>query len=236
MQTGKLYLIPTFIGDEILEKSFPEFNKQVIHSIEHFIVEEERTCRRFIKKVCPEKKIDTIQFYLLNEHTNPLSIHNILNPCLSGKDMGLMSEAGIPCIADPGHEVVLLAHNSGIEIIPLVGPSSIFLALMASGLNGQNFAFVGYLPIAKNERIKALRNLEQRSKVEKQTQIFIEAPYRNHQIFEDIITTCRETTLVCLAYDIQLPSQYIRTQPVKQWKKQFPEFQKHPAIFILQAT
>lgn len=235
MYTGKLYLIPTYIGDELSEKSFPEFNKQIIDSIEHFIVEEERTCRRFIKKLCPEKNINNIQFFLLNEHTNPLNINEILNPCLKGSDMGLMSEAGTPCIADPGHEVVLLAHNLGIEVIPLVGPSSILLALMASGLNGQNFAFVGYLPIGKHERIKAIRNLEQRSKIENQTQIFIEAPYRNLQIFEDILSTCRETTLVCVAYDIQFSSQFIRTQAINKWKEQFPNFQKHPAIFMIQA-
>ncbi len=230
---GILYLIPSFIGTDIADKVIPDYNTEIVRSLKFFIVEEERTARRFIKKLCPDKNIDELQFLIFNEHSNTVELEKYLLPLYNGHNIGLLSEAGLPCIADPGNIIVRVAHTKGIEVVPLVGPSAIYLALMASGLNGQNFAFVGYLPIKKNERISAIKFLEQRSLKENQTQCFIETPYRNNQLLEDILNTVHPDTNLCIAVDITLPSQIIITRSIKDWKTKKTDINKHPAIFIL---
>lgn len=229
---GNLYLIPSFIGSDNTNESFPSINYEIVRQLKYFIVEEERSARRFLKKLVPEIVIDSLHFSLLNEHTSVKDIDKYLDPC-EIDSIGLLSEAGVPCVADPGSTIVHLAHNKGINIIPLVGPSSILMALMASGLNGQNFAFNGYLPIQKNDRAKALKNLEKRSRAENQSQIFIEAPYRNNQMFDDIIMHCDANSFLCIAVDIMQPSQLIKTKQIKDWKINKPDLHKRPAIFIL---
>ena len=230
--TGKLYLIPSFLGIDKGNEVFPELNASIVRSLRHFIVEDERTARRFIKKLVPEMVIDELTFLLLNEHTREIETGSYLNVC-KDNSVGLISDAGLPCVADPGSIVVKMAHEKGIEVIPLIGPSSIMLALMASGMNGQNFAFVGYLPIAKFERVKAIKALEKRSFIENQTQIFIETPYRNVQLLEELIQNCNEQTLLCIACDLTLPEQMIKTYTIAQWKNKKPDIHKHPAIFVL---
>jgi 16S rRNA (cytidine1402-2'-O)-methyltransferase len=229
---GKLYLIPAFLGSDNSEESFPGHNLKIIETIKYFIVEEERSARRFIKKILPDTDISKLQFSILNEHTKDNDITDFLKPC-EHDSVGLVSEAGVPCVADPGSQIVSMAHKAGIEVIPLVGPSSILLALMASGLNGQNFAFNGYLPVQKNERIKMLKHLEKRSVIEKQTQIFIETPYRNMHLLEDIANTCNSVTLLCIACDLTLVSQFIKTRSIKEWKTKLPDIHKRPAIFCI---
>jgi 16S rRNA (cytidine1402-2'-O)-methyltransferase len=229
---GKIYLIPTLLGDESPINIISGYNIQIIKSLQYFIVEEERTARRFLKKIIPEINIDTLQFFILNEHTPSKDIVHYLEPT-SRHSVGLLSEAGLPCIADPGSTIVAMAHKQGIEVVPLAGPSSILLGLMSSGLNGQIFAFNGYLPIKKNERIKMIKFLEKRSATENQTQIFMEAPYRNQQLLEDIINSCNPDTLMCIACDLTLLSQYIETKPIREWKIKMPDIHKRPAIFII---
>lgn len=229
---GKLYLIPSFLGTDNPKEVFPELNTEIIRSLRHFIVEDERTARRFIKRLVPEMVIDDLKFSLLNEHTRETEILSYLSPCKE-VSVGLLSDAGVPCIADPGALIVKMAHEKSIEVVPLVGPSSIILALMASGMNGQNFAFSGYLPIAKPDRVKALKALEKRSLIENQTQMFIETPYRNVQLLEEIVRTCNPQTLICVACDLTLPEQYIHTYTVEQWRNKKPDIHKRPAIFLL---
>ena len=228
-----LYLIPNTLGDCELRTVLPEYNRDVIQSIKHFIVEDVRTARRFLKKVDKQIDIDSLTFYTLNQHTAPEAIHGYLRPLREGQDVGVISEAGCPAIADPGADVVSIAQQDGLRVVPLVGPSSILLALMASGFNGQSFAFVGYLPIKPDERVKALKRLEGRAQSESQSQIFIETPYRNMKMLQDICAHCSPNTRLCVAADITLPTEYIRTQRVKDWKRSLPELDKRPCIFIL---
>ncbi len=230
---GHLYLIPTFLGHEEVEAVFPHYNIVLIESLRYFVVEELKTARRFIKRVCPQRSMEELIFFELNEHTPVTDIGNYLAPCLKGESVGVLSEAGVPCVADPGSLLVRQAHIHGIEVKPLIGPSSILLALMASGLNGQNFAFVGYLPIDRRERQKVIRQLEHRSWMENQTQCFMETPYRNLQLFEDVVQTAHPDTLLCIASDLTLPSQRIVTQSIREWQKNKPDIHKHPAIFLL---
>jgi 16S rRNA (cytidine1402-2'-O)-methyltransferase len=232
---GNLYLIPTFLGSDNPSEVFPELNREIVRNIKYYVVEEERTARRFLKKLVPEIVIDSLSLKLLNEHSKPKEIEDYLIPCET-ESMGLLSEAGVPCVADPGALVVQMAHKKGINVIPLVGPSSIIMALMASGMNGQNFAFNGYLPIPKNERQKMIKFFEKRSYAENQSQLFIEAPYRNLQLLDDIIASCESQTMLCIACDITLPTQLIKTMPVGEWKKQIPEIHKRPAIFVLKKS
>ena len=229
---GRLYLIPSFLGSENPKDVFPDLNREIVGTIKYFIVEEERTVRRFLKKLVREIVIDDLHFSILNEHTKPIDILEFLNPC-EENPVGLISEAGVPCVADPGAIVVKMAHEKGIDVMPLVGPSSILMALMASGMNGQNFAFNGYLPIQSNERAQKIKFFERRSETENQTQIFIETPYRNNQLLDDIIKYCNPQTLLCLACDITLPSQFIKTQAIKDWQLKRPDIHKRPAIFCL---
>jgi len=230
---ASLFLIPTTLGDTPISKALPDYNKTVILSIKHFIVENIRTARRFIKKTDPSIDINSLTFFTLDKHTPKESISSFLKPIEEGFSIGIISEAGCPAIADPGADVVAIAQQKNIKVIPLVGPSSILLALMASGFNGQNFAFHGYLPIDNEQRIKALKNLEQKIYSENQTQLFIETPYRNDKIFDDIIKSCKSSTKLCIAADITLDSEYIKTLSISDWKKQKPDLSKRPCIFGL---
>ena len=231
---GNLYLIPTTLGESDTARVIPSEVSSIVKGISHFIVENIRTARRYLRKIDPTLNIDELQFFELNQHTDSQVTEAYLNPILEGFDVGIISEAGCPGIADPGAEVVRQAHIKHIRVIPLVGPSSILLSLMASGMNGQNFAFIGYIPVKPAERVKAIREIEKRSGVEKQTQIFIEAPYRNTQLINDLINTLNDQTRLCIACDITLDTEYIKTQTVSQWKKGVPDLNKRPAIFLIQ--
>ena len=229
-----LYLTPTLLSENTIQKVLPTHVITVIHELRQFIAEDVRTARRFLSKVKHPGPIEEIQFRTLNEHTPDNEIPSLL-PYLLNADTGLLSEAGLPAVADPGAKIVQLAHANNITVIPLVGPSSIFLALMASGLNGQSFAFAGYLPVKKTDRQERLRVLERRSAKEKQTQIFIETPYRNMQLLEDILQCCRPETMLAIAADITGDKEFILTQSVRQWKNKLPELNRIPAVFLLQA-
>lgn len=233
---GKLYLIPTPMGETAAwDVALPAGNRAVIEKIDYFVVENIRTARRFLARSGLGGAIDGLTFVELNEHTAPEEVAPLLEPLLKeGKDVGVMSEAGLPCIADPGAQLVAAAHRHGAEVVPLTGPNSITLALMASGANGQSFAFNGYLPVKSAERIKAIRRFERRARDERQSQIFIEAPYRNRRLFDDILSVCAPETMLCIAVDLLEPAQYIRSQSIAGWKKNgTPAFDKRPAIFIL---
>ena len=229
-----LVLIPTTLGElDTVDKVLPNYNLEVTHKIRVFIVEQIRTARRFLRKINHPVAIDNMIFYELNKHTDQNQIHKYLKAIKEGESVGLISEAGTPCVADPGSAIVKIAHQEDIDIIPLVGPNSILLALMASGFNGQNFAFHGYLPVDKSERARNITQLESNVVKLKQTQIFIETPYRNMQIFETILKTCNNSTLLCVASSISLEDQYIKTKSIQQWKKEKVDLHKKPTIFLL---
>jgi 16S rRNA (cytidine1402-2'-O)-methyltransferase len=230
---AKLFLIPTTLGDTNIERVLPPDLKQLISSVSVFIVENIRTARRFLKKVNPEIVIDDLTFFELNQHTDRKEISRFLEPIQAGKDIGIVSEAGCPAVADPGAEVVKIAHSRDIQVVPLVGPSSILLALMASGMSGQNFAFNGYLPIKNPEKSAQIKMLEKRMQTEGQTQIFIEAPYRNAQLLNDLLQNCDPSTMLCIAVDITLDTEFILSKPVSYWKTNIPDIQKRPAIFMI---
>ena len=231
---GTLYLIPNTLGECDLNSVFPSKNHDIIVGIKHFIVEDVRTIRRFLKKVDKEIDIDTLSFYTLNKHTDPKEVSSYLAPLEQGFDMGLISEAGCPAIADPGADVVRIAQKKGTKVVPMIGPSSILLGLMASGFNGQSFAFVGYLPIEEGERTKSIKHLEKRAHSENQSQIFIETPYRNMKLLEQLLNTCQSSTMICIACDVTTDNEYIRTKTVADWKKQpLPDLNKRPCIFII---
>lgn len=230
---GTLYLIPTPLGETSLETITPKYNSQIIDLIEYFIAENAKTARAFLKLAGISKPLQSLHISELNEHTPITALKELLVPLLAGHDVGLVSEAGCPAVADPGANLVRLAHEHQIKVVPLVGPSSILLALMASGLNGQRFCFQGYLPANKVERITTLKQLETESAKLKQTQIFIETPYRNHAMLEDILAACKPTTLLCVACDLTTASETILTQSVAQWRKSIPDLNKRPAIFLM---
>ena len=228
-----LYLIPVLLGDTTVERVLPAYNQEVVHGIRHFIVEDVRSARRFLKKVDKDFDIDGSQFYLLNKHTSPEEISGYLKPLEEGHSMGVISEAGCPAVADPGADVVALAQRKHLKVIPLVGPSSIILSVMGSGFNGQSFAFNGYLPIEAADRAKRLKLLEQRAYTEQQTQIFIETPYRNNRLVEDILATCRPQTRLCIAANITCEEEYIVTRTLKEWRGNVPDLSKQPCIFLI---
>ncbi|UJH67621.1 SAM-dependent methyltransferase [Allomuricauda sp. SCSIO 65647] len=232
---GKLYLIPTPLGDGGPLEVLPISVKWAIENIEHYIVENERSARRFIKKISPKKSQPDLNFDWLNKFTNPEEIPTFLEPCLQGHDMGLLSEAGCPAIADPGAQIVRLAHEKNIKVIPLVGPSSVLMAMMSSGLNGQNFAFNGYLAIENSERKKQIKQLEKKSADTGQSQVFIETPYRNDKMLVELVKTLKSDTLLCVATDISLSTEYIKTQTAHDWGRTQIELNKRPSIFIIQA-
>ena len=233
LQMAKLYLIPTTLGDTTIERVLPPDLSKLICSISVFIVENLRTARRFLKKVDPAIVIDDLTFFELNQHTDKKEISRFLEPNRQGLDIGIISEAGCPGIADPGADVVRIAHIRNIQVVPLVGPSSILLALMASGMSGQNFAFNGYLPIKNPEKSIQIKMLENRMQTEGQTQIFIEAPYRNAQLLDDLLKNCDPLTILCIAADITLDTEFILSKPVSYWKTNIPDIQKRPAIFMI---
>ena len=232
-QIGKLYLIPTTLGDNEPLEVLPIKVKQTIDNIDTFIVENEKTARRFIKKISPEKSQPSLKLFLLNKFTDEVDLPSFLYPCLNGTDVGLLSEAGCPGVADPGADIVKIAHEKNIKVVPLVGPSSILMAIMSSGMNGQSFAFNGYLPIDKGERKNEIKRLERLSFEHNQSQIFIETPYRNNKMLEDLSAVLENNTSVCVACDITLNTEFIKTQTANQWKKNKVDLHKRPTIFII---
>jgi len=233
-QTGKLFLIPTTLGDfDSISNVLPDYNTQIIHSIDIFIVEQVRTARRFLSRLKHPVSIDDIEFYELNKHTREDDVFSFLYGIKGGKSIGLLSEAGTPCIADPGASVVKIAHELNIKVVPLVGPNSIILSLMASGFNGQNFTFHGYLPIDKSDLSRKLKEIEQKARKENQTQIFIETPYRNNQMLSTIIKSCSPNTLLCIATDLTLSTEVVLTLPISSWKRRKPDFHKKPTVFLI---
>jgi 16S rRNA (cytidine1402-2'-O)-methyltransferase len=233
MQKGNLYLIPTSLGNNDLRLTLPFPVFEVINSIDDYIVENTKTAVGFLKLAGIHKKPQQLNFSVLNTDTKDKDITDYLNPALEGKNIGLISEAGVPCVADPGAKIVSLAHRLGIKVIPLVGPSSIIMALMASGLNGQEFAFNGYLPIDKQERKTKLLDLQKIILAKNQTQIFIEAPHRNDKLIEDILNCCNNEIRLCIAVDLTLPTESILTLAISDWKIHVPALGKRPAIFLL---
>lgn len=231
---GPLYLIPTRLGDNAPLEVLPISVKKVIELVDDYIVENEKTARRFIKKISAGKSQPSLNIHILNKYSQESELPSFLDACLEGKPVGLLSEAGCPGIADPGADIVSIAHEMNIRVIPLVGPSSIVLALMSSGMNGQSFTFNGYLPIDKSERRSTLKKLERLSFELNQSQIFIETPYRNNKMLEDICNTLGGNTRVCIACDITLPTEFIRTKTVSEWKRENIDLHKRPAIFIIQ--
>jgi 16S rRNA (cytidine1402-2'-O)-methyltransferase len=236
MAAGTLFLIPTTLGNSTLAAVIPQEVLQRVRTLDCFIAENPKSARAYLKQVGTSKALQELHIATLNEHTPDDALADIAAPLRAGRDVGVMSEAGCPGIADPGAKLVLYAHRHAIRVIPLVGPSSILLALMASGLNGQNFVFHGYLPVADVEREKALRELEKQSRRLKQTQIFIETPYRNQKLLHSILGACASATLLCVAAEITLPAEDIRTMTVAAWKKNPPQLDRRPALFLLLAA
>ena len=233
MSLGKLYLVPNKLG-ESKTYNFPIYQSTLINNIKYFIFENEKPGRAFIKNINPKKNQSELNISILNKYSTEKDINSFLNPCLNGNDIALISDAGCPGIADPGSEIVRLAHENEIKVIPLVGPSSILLALMGSGMNGQNFKFNGYLPIEKNERKKKIKILENTSLLT--TQIFMETPYRNNKIFSTLLSTLKPETKLCVACDLTLINEYIKTKKVKHWKSTKVDIHKRPTIFLIQSN
>lgn len=231
--SGKLYLFPVNLAETPLDNVLPPYNAGILSGIRHFIVEDVRTARRFLKKNDSQFDIASCTFYELNKHTNPEQMSGYLKPLSEGTDMGILSESGCPAIADPGADIVNIAQKKGYTVIPLVGPSSIILSLMGSGFNGQKFTFNGYLPVDKNDRIKEIKRLEQLAIFEDTTQIFIETPYRNNKLLEDLIATLKPNSKICVAFDITGPEEKIQTLTVSGWKSKKPELTKKPCIFLI---
>ena len=235
MEKGNLYLIPTTLGDNNPLEVLPMSVKKVIEELSTFIVENEKTARRFIKKITPNKPQPSLKIKLIDKYVDPVEVNSYLDICMQGESVGLMSEAGVPAIADPGADVVKLAHSKGVKVIPMVGPSSILMAMMASGMNGQGFAFNGYLPIDKGERKREIKKYERVSREQNQSQIFIETPYRNGKLLDELRASLSPKTRLCIAANITMPDEYIKTFTVAEWKKQKPELHKIPTIFIIHA-
>ena len=228
-----LYLIPVPLGDTPVEQVLPSYNREVIAGIRHFIVENVRSARRFLKKSNPDICIDDLTFYELNRHTEATEVSGFLEPLRRGYATGVISEAGCPAVADPGADVVAIAQRKNYKVVPLVGPSSILMSVMGSGFNGQSFAFHGYLPIDASERTNTIKKLEGRIYSENQTQLFIETPYRNNKLAEELIRTCRPSTKLCIASNITCEDEYIHTRPVKEWAGKVPDLSKKPTIFLI---
>jgi 16S rRNA (cytidine1402-2'-O)-methyltransferase len=231
--SGILYLIPTTLGDTAETADvLPIKVNAVINTIDEYIVENEKSARHYLKKMGIQKPLPEIVLHPLNQHTPPTDISGYLKNLKAGKNIGVISEAGCPGVADPGAEVVRLAHEQNIKVVPLVGPSSILLALMASGFNGQSFCFHGYLPKERPDRIKKIKELERMAQ-KGQTQLFIETPYRNMHLLEDLLANCDSRIRLCIACDVTLPSEFIKTKMIADWKKNVPDLNKRPAIFLM---
>lgn len=228
-----LYLIPVTLGETTAERVLPEYNKNIIRGIRHYIVENIRSARRFLKLVDQSIEIDKLTFYELNKHTNLDEIGNYLYPLTQGQSVGVISEAGCPAIADPGSDVVAIAQKKNFTVVPLIGPSSILLSLMGSGFNGQSFAFHGYLPIDSKDRKQKIEQMETRIFKEHQTQLFIETPYRNDKLVDDLLKFCNQNVKLCIAMNLTCEDEYIKTMPIQNWKKNLPDMNKKPCIFLL---
>ncbi|WP_372472735.1 SAM-dependent methyltransferase [Capnocytophaga sp. ARDL2] len=230
---GILYLIPVLLGDTEVNQVLPLEIEKTLVGLQSLIVENSKAARKYIKSISPTTKQSDLKLFELNKHTDQKEIKSFLDPLLNGENMGLMSDAGCPGVADPGAVVVKYAHELGIEVRPLVGPSSILLSLMGSGMNGQSFVFHGYLPIDKNEKKQKLKAIERVSFEQKQSQIFIETPYRNNQMLADMIQILHPNTKLCIACDLTLPTQFLQTQRISYWKKNTPDLHKKPCVFII---
>lgn len=229
-----LYLIPVTLGETPIEQVLPSYNHEVIMGIRYFIVEDIRSARRFLRKADREFPIDESTFYEMGKHSDEKQFSQYLQPLREGKPMGVISEAGCPAVADPGADIVSIAQREGLRVVPLVGPNSMIMAVMSSGLGGQSFAFNGYLPVEPADRAKRLKALETRAWTEGQTQLFIETPYRNQKMFQSLLTALRPQTRLCIAAGITTPDEYIRTLCISEWKKEvLPDLSKVPAIFLI---
>ena len=236
MALGTLYLIPVTLGDDNIAQVLPVPVVQIAQQLEIFVVENEKTARHFLSTIKTVKPVRELTLFTLNEHTLDKEVATLLAPLIAGNDVGIMSEAGCPGVADPGAKLVELAHRKGIKVVPLVGPSSILLGLMASGLNGQQFTFLGYLPVDKSARNLRLKEIEKRSQVQNETQIFIETPYRNGHMLEAILASCNGNTRLCVACNVSLPTELIITKTITDWKKSpLPDLHKQPTVFLLLA-
>ena len=231
--TVTLYLIPTKLGATTYERVFPEYNRNIILGIKNFIIEDIRSARRFLKSLNYPGNFDDVVFQDLNKHTKEEDTHTYLNPIKKSQNVGLLSEAGVPCLADPGNIIVKHAHTMGYKVVPLIGPSSILLALIASGFNGQNFAFLGYLPVKPHERDKKIKEIDLDARKTGQTKIFIETPYRNQQLFSALTSVCHPDTMLCIASDLTLESEFIESKSITTWKKTPPNLQKKPTVFLI---
>ena len=235
MTNGKLYLIPSPLGENDPKEVIPQPTLQLLQTIKKYIVEESRTVRRYLSKAGLKGHIAELELHELNEHTNEAQVEQMILLFADNHNVGLITEAGLPAIADPGARLVELCHKHNIEVVPMTGPSSLMLALMSSGLNGQSFAFVGYLPAKTEERRNAIKNIEKRSLTEQQTQIFIETPYRNDSLLTDLLSICRTSTKLCIAADLTLDTQFIKTKSISEWKKSVPVIGKRPCVFVILA-
>ena len=233
MPETALYLIPVTLGDNPPAHVLPSLNFEIISGLNEFIVEDVRSARRFLRKAGFTKNFDEVTFHVLDKHTSKIEIPTFINSLKEGKPVGLLSEAGTPCVADPGSEIVKMCQSLKIKIIPLVGPSSIILALMASGFNGQQFIFHGYLPVDKEARNRRIREIENMAHRENYTQIFIETPYRNNQLFEALLATCQDKTMICVASNLTTADEFISTKTVAAWKKTTVDLNKKPTVFLL---
>ena len=233
META-LYLLPVTLGDTEIDNVLPSYNREIIRQIKFFIVENVRSARRFLKKVDRDINIDELTFYLMDKHTDAAKMASYLKPLEEGNAMGVISEAGCPAVADPGADVVAVAQRKNLRVIPMVGPSSIIMSVMGSGFNGQSFAFNGYLPIEPAERTKRIKQLETRAYTEDQTQLFIETPYRNHKMLDELLRTCKPSTRLCIASGITCAEEYIHTHTIAEWKKiKLHDLSKIPTIFLI---
>jgi 16S rRNA (cytidine1402-2'-O)-methyltransferase len=233
MSFGTLYLIPVPLADDASAKSFTPYLNRTVNGIREYIVENEKTARRFLKEAGLTIPQSELIIHDYGKHNRNTDQNQFIESLLKGQDVGLMSEAGCPGIADPGSDIVALAHMKGVKVVPLVGPSSILLALMASGFNGQSFTFHGYLPIDKGARAKRIRDLENTAERFSQTQIFIETPFRNNQLLEEVLRTCNSQTRLCIGCNLTAADEMVRTLTIGEWKKQVPDLHKKPAIFLL---
>lgn len=235
LTTGTLYLIPNMLSEDFSALLLPAHYLETLRSLDEFVVENEKNARAFLKKLEIVTPQDQLTFHLLNKHTQPSEIPGFLASATKGKAIGLLSEAGVPCVADPGALVVKAAHEKKVRVVPLVGPSSILLALMASGFNGQTFAFQGYLPIDEKEKVKRIKQLEEESGKRNMTQLFIETPFRNNKLLETLVKNCHADTRLCVAIDLTTPDERILSYPIRQWKSISTDLHKKPAVFLLYA-
>ncbi len=234
-EKGKLYLIPSPLGENDPAEVIPAPVLEMLHSIRTYVVEEVKTARRYLSKAGLKGHIEELEFHVLNEHTKPEEVEAFASLFDDGTDVGLITEAGLPAVADPGSALVALCHRHGITVVPFVGPSSLMLALMASGLNGQSFAFRGYLPAKTDERRSAIKSIEKLSAAHRQTQLFIETPYRNDAMFADLLQICNPGTRICIAADITMPDAFIKTHTVAEWRRQNITIGKRPCVFLILA-